>query len=539
MNQINISGLPLLYNGALEQELPLPLQFTMRQSQGFTFGLGINYFTDLPPFGNGPTAQWNIRIKVTEAYNKGNLTVPTTIKPSGAVIKYPSLFGIDTPNYNSGTSYNTIGTVVKYNGTYYRMVSGTGVSGTPDTDPRWVKYTNNVVGITLPNDLVDNWSPKPEGSIPVYGIVLIEMAIRGFDHNLYLGSYSVAPTKTYKNESLVPGHTFYNTEDGKIYKRSVFGTWNELVTTSPEEFISEPWFIASKGLIKIDQYVPGSDPVSDVSNVVTLINDFGKLYLGAKSSDPTLDNQNMPLKVGASYFNTTINAVKYWSGNGWVTPQGGQYAPINSPDFTGLVQVPAGITVKAQDGGDEGAEINLTKPANSSFAGNVAIDLYQSKLRIFETGGDYRGVFLDLGQWLANVGSELWHSGNLNPNSLGGIQPVNVTASEDLAAGDFVNIFYTGGSRYCQKASASSPVTLAHGFVKEAVISGQPAAVYPGGLNVYASGTFLDETVFLSSTPGLATITPPETSGFIVQEIGVATGPNSIYFQYNPPIKLA
>jgi hypothetical protein len=58
-------------------------------------------------------------------------------------------------------------------------------------------------------------------------------------------------------------------------------------------------------------------------------------------------------------------------------------------------------------GGDEGGEIFLDKPPNGTLGGGVTIDAYQNKLRIFEQGGTARGVYIDLTQASAGVGTDL------------------------------------------------------------------------------------------------------------------------------------
>ncbi len=65
-------------------------------------------------------------------------------------------------------------------------------------------------------------------------------------------------------------------------------------------------------------------------------------------------------------------------------------------------------------GGDEGGEIFLDKPVtNTSLAAGITIDVYQNKLRIFETGGSVRGVFIDIANSAAaGVATDL-----LNPTS--------------------------------------------------------------------------------------------------------------------------
>jgi hypothetical protein len=44
---------------------------------------------------------------------------------------------------------------------------------------------------------------------------------------------------------------------------------------------------------------------------------FDDTYLGAKSSDPTVDNDGDPLTSGDLYFNTTSNELKVYNGSSW------------------------------------------------------------------------------------------------------------------------------------------------------------------------------------------------------------------------------
>jgi len=44
---------------------------------------------------------------------------------------------------------------------------------------------------------------------------------------------------------------------------------------------------------------------------------FDDIYLGAKSSDPTVDNDGDALNAGDLYFNTTSNVLKYYDGSAW------------------------------------------------------------------------------------------------------------------------------------------------------------------------------------------------------------------------------
>ena len=118
-----------------------------------------------------------------------------------------------------------------------------------------------------------------------------------------------------------------------------------------------------------------------------------------------------------------------------------------------------------------------------------------------------------------------------------GADTVAITASENLAAGDFVNIHDATGAKV-RKADATTAGKEAHGFVLASVTSGQSATVYFEGTNTAVSGQTAGP-VFLGTTPGLAVATAPSGSGNIVQRIGFATGATSINFQSNDPIVLA
>ena len=73
-------------------------------------------------------------------------------------------------------------------------------------------------------------------------------------------------------------------------------------------------------------------------------------------------------------------------------------------DNTGVLTLPAqSITT-----GSEGAEIDFTKAPSSTLSGSVVVvDQYADRLRFFESGGTNRGVYIDLTQAAAGVGTLL------------------------------------------------------------------------------------------------------------------------------------
>lgn len=114
-----------------------------------------------------------------------------------------------------------------------------------------------------------------------------------------------------------------------------------------------------------------------------------------------------------------------------------------------------------------------------------------------------------------------------------------VAASENLAAGDFVNLHVSTGLKV-RKADASNPAKFAVGYVLAAVTSGQNATIYYGNLNTQVSGLTAGDVLYLSGgTAGGVTATAPSTSGYIVQRLGVATSATEVLVEIQQPIELA
>lgn len=113
----------------------------------------------------------------------------------------------------------------------------------------------------------------------------------------------------------------------------------------------------------------------------------------------------------------------------------------------------------------------------------------------------------------------------------------SVVASENLAAGDFVNIWNSTGAK-ARKADATVAGKEAHGYVIAGVTAPAAATVYFEGTNPGVTGQ-TPGPVYLSTTAGLATATPPSGAGNVVQRIGFATSPTAINCQIQLPVVLA
>jgi len=113
-------------------------------------------------------------------------------------------------------------------------------------------------------------------------------------------------------------------------------------------------------------------------------------------------------------------------------------------------------------------------------------------------------------------------------------------ASENLAAGDFVNLWSDGGTLKARKADASTTGKEAHGFVLAAVTSGNSATVYREGTNTQVSGLTVGSKYYLSAaTAGGIVTTAPSATGNVIQLIGIANSATQINFTQQDVIVLA
>lgn len=119
-----------------------------------------------------------------------------------------------------------------------------------------------------------------------------------------------------------------------------------------------------------------------------------------------------------------------------------------------------------------------------------------------------------------------------------GADTASIQASENLAAGDWVNVWDSAGSFRVRKADATTTGKEAHGFVLSAVTSGNPATVYFEGTNTQVTGQ-TPGPVYLQTTAGAGGSTIPSASGNVVQQVGVAVSATAVNFERGTPVVLA
>ncbi len=119
-----------------------------------------------------------------------------------------------------------------------------------------------------------------------------------------------------------------------------------------------------------------------------------------------------------------------------------------------------------------------------------------------------------------------------------GADTASIVSSENLAAGDLVNVWNDGGTAKVRKADAATTGKEAHGFVLSSVTSPASATVYFEGPNTAVTG-LTPGNRYLATTAGLTTSTAPSGTGNVVQKVGIAISAVNLNFEAQQPIVLA
>lgn len=113
-----------------------------------------------------------------------------------------------------------------------------------------------------------------------------------------------------------------------------------------------------------------------------------------------------------------------------------------------------------------------------------------------------------------------------------------VLASENLSAGDFVNIYDNAGTANVRKADSTNS-RRANGFILATVTSGNNATVYFEGKNDQLSGIVAGDRLYLGATGAVITTFPALPTNAIHQFLGVALNTTSADVEIDDEIVLS
>lgn len=97
---------------------------------------------------------------------------------------------------------------------------------------------------------------------------------------------------------------------------------------------------------------------SSAASAAALLDNFDDRYLGAKTSDPALDNDGNALILGALYFNTTDGVMKVYTASGWIAASSASVATLATFEFVAT----AGQTVFSGNDAN-GVSLSYVAPA--------------------------------------------------------------------------------------------------------------------------------------------------------------------------------
>ncbi len=97
---------------------------------------------------------------------------------------------------------------------------------------------------------------------------------------------------------------------------------------------------------------------SSAASAAALLDNFDDRYLGAKASDPSVDNDGNALVVGALYFNTTDGVMKVYTASGWIAASSASVATLATFEFVAT----SGQTVFSGNDAN-GASLSYVAPA--------------------------------------------------------------------------------------------------------------------------------------------------------------------------------
>jgi hypothetical protein len=120
-----------------------------------------------------------------------------------------------------------------------------------------------------------------------------------------------------------------------------------------------------------------------------------------------------------------------------------------------------------------------------------------------------------------------------------GADTISVVTSEDLSAGNLVNIYDNSGTPTARKTDATSEGKECHGFVLASTTSPAAATVHLEGKLTGLSGMTAGTRQYITTTAGTAGSTAPSAAGNVVQCVGIAVSASVIDFEPQEPITVA
>ena len=240
-------------------------------------------------------------------------------------------------------------------------------------------------------------------------------------------------------------------------------------------------------------------------SVETALDNFDDIYLGPKSSAPTLDNDGDALLTGALYFNTSNTTMFVWDGNSWEPTPAQNFIDPNTEltqDLnTDTYDILFGDNAKAIFGADSDLQIYYQSSTNGSYVKGSGQTYIQGSNLYFKNGnGNQTYIYC-----ANNGGVSLQHGSASDTKFATTPTGVNVTGNATFGdngkaifgASSDLQIYHDGNNSFIQDSGTGDLIVRASNNLY--------LQSYAGAENYLTASTNGAVTLYYDNAPKLAT----------------------------------
>ena len=274
---------------------------------------------------------------------------------------------------------------------------------------------------------------------------------------------AAASTDTYArnavNAAFITANSSTNTAAAAFFKaNAAFASANNIdgVNTTQNTNITYAWDTANAAF---DAANVGSSATEAYYHANAAFDKANSAFILGSALDGINNTQNNSIAAAFTAANSAANSTTDIyarnTANAAFTKANNALANTTGATFGGELNITGTLRALSQ-GGDEGGELFLDKPVtNTVLNGGVTIDIYQNKLRFFETGGAIRGAFIDFSTAGGGIANNLLAGGSTDTYARNHANAAFITAN----AGGAVSDTYARNHANAAFTSANSSAT--------------------------------------------------------------------------------
>jgi hypothetical protein len=219
--------------------------------------------------------------------------------------------------WNAGTTYN-LGSVVTYNTIVYQSLQNANLNKNPSTETSW----------WVPIQLV--WSSTATYAINANvvgtdGILYTSLQNANTNHvpssspSWWVGTSAAAASSASAAATSASNAASSASAASTSASNAATSESNAAASasTASTQATNASNYATAASTSATNAANSASAAATSASNAAASYDLFDDRYLGAKASDPSVDNDGNPLVTGAMYFNTTSNTTRIYNGSGW------------------------------------------------------------------------------------------------------------------------------------------------------------------------------------------------------------------------------